>query len=85
MLHYLQELGSGRFSEYDYGLEKNLQVYGRKTPPDYNLTNIIAPMSVLVGQEDLLAHRQVKYEKSDHVKLFNTHVPIKNVFSFRMR
>ncbi|CAL8111270.1 unnamed protein product [Orchesella dallaii] len=57
LLHYIQELGSGRFCEYDYGSEKNLKVYGTTKPPDYNLTNVVAPIAIMFGEEDFLAHR----------------------------
>ncbi|ODM99694.1 Lipase 3 [Orchesella cincta] len=57
LLHYIQELGSGRFCEYDYGTDKNLQMYNTTKPPDYNLTNVAAPIAVMFGQEDVLAHR----------------------------
>lgn len=59
VIHYIQEFGSGRFCEYDYGPDRNMKLYGTRKPPDYNLTNVITPIAILVGQEDLNAHRLV--------------------------
>ncbi|KAJ3437314.1 lipase [Anaeramoeba flamelloides] len=38
--HGLQVKSSGQFSSFDYGNEKNLQVYGQPTPKLYKLSNI---------------------------------------------
>lgn len=57
--HVLQQTGSGRFAQYDYGHVKNLEMYGNKKPPLYNLTNIQAPIALFVGAYDFLAHREV--------------------------
>ncbi|ODN01621.1 Lipase 3 [Orchesella cincta] len=57
-LHELQLMGTNRFCEYDYGSAENMVVYGREHPPDYNLTNIRAPISLIVGRNDFMAHKE---------------------------
>jgi len=58
-LHELQLMGTNRFCEYDYGSTENMVVYGREHPPDYNLTNVRAPISLIVGPNDIMAHKEV--------------------------
>ena len=36
----------------DWGLDKNLQIYGQVTPPDYDLTKIKFPMVLFTGDKD---------------------------------
>ncbi|CAL8124021.1 unnamed protein product [Orchesella dallaii] len=57
-LHELQLMGTSRFCEYDYGSDENMIKYGRQHPPDYNLTNVRAPISLIVGSNDFLAHKE---------------------------
>lgn len=59
-LHQMQLMGTGRFCEFDYGSKKNMEIYGREHPPDYNLTNVRAPIALIVGENDLLAHKEVR-------------------------
>lgn len=40
MVHWLQGVRSGEFKKFDYGSTKNVQVYGRPTPPPYQLGRI---------------------------------------------
>ena len=37
LMHWLQTMESGIFSKYDYGKEKNLEIYGSELPPAYDL------------------------------------------------
>lgn len=39
IVHFAQGVTSRRFQKYDYG-RKNMQIYGSKQPPEYNLTSI---------------------------------------------
>ncbi|CAL8123999.1 unnamed protein product [Orchesella dallaii] len=55
-IHGWQMVGSGRFHEYDYGITKNKVIYGTAHPPDYNLTNVRVPVSIMVGATDFLAN-----------------------------
>lgn len=61
--HEMQLMGSFRFCEYDNGPDRNLVVYGREDPPDYNLTNVRAPIALMVGKNDFIAHRDVSLAK----------------------
>ena len=56
-LHYTQTLYSDRFSKYDYGTEKNLQLYGSTRAPDYDLSKISGKVAVFYseGEEDIYA------------------------------
>lgn len=54
-IHGLQAIGSGEFNEYDFGITKNREIYGRPHPPKYNLTNVQTPVSIMVGPVDFLA------------------------------
>merc|ERR1719219_653929 len=51
-LHYVQLLKHGKFLQYDYGTAQNIQRYGAIEPPEYNLTNIVAPTVFYVGDGD---------------------------------
>lgn len=42
----------GEFKKYDHGLEKNKKLYGRETPPDYNLNNVRARIHLIYGVND---------------------------------
>lgn len=49
IIHGAQQAGFNEFTEYDFGITKNKQVYGRAKPPAYNLTNIVAPIAIMVN------------------------------------
>lgn len=55
LLHYGQSIFSGRFRQYDYGPVRNFIKYKRRTPPDYNLNNVRAPVAIYHSQNDWLA------------------------------
>lgn len=55
LVHFAQEVESGKFRQYDYGREKNLLIYNATEPPDYNLTNITVPIALLYADNDWLA------------------------------
>ncbi|KAI4463814.1 lysosomal acid lipase-related [Holotrichia oblita] len=59
ILHYAQEIRSGKFRQYDFGRD-NEEMYGTPEPPDYNTRAITAPVALtyslndwLVGVEDV--------------------------------
>ncbi|XP_067626645.1 lipase 3-like [Eurosta solidaginis] len=62
--HFAQLYFSGKFRQFDYGVEKNLEVYGTTEPPDYNLENLDVPMYAYYSDNDYLA------ELSDSNRLF---------------
>lgn len=51
--HYLQLITSGKFQKFDYGESKNLIYYGQSTPPPYNTSNIIMPVFIHYGDDDI--------------------------------
>lgn len=52
ILHYSQLMESGKFRQFDYGREGNLDKYGTFEPPDYDLTLITAPSFIYGGDRD---------------------------------
>lgn len=51
--HYAQMILNGDFSQFDYrDKKKNHEVYGRDTPPPYNLTAITAPVNLYYSKND---------------------------------
>lgn len=55
---YNQFYKTGRFGYYDYG-EQNLEVYGRETPPDYQIGKITAPVCTYFAENDALVSPKV--------------------------
>lgn len=45
---------TGKFQQFDYGLDKNVQIYNSPDPPEYNLQNVTAPIYLYSASEDLL-------------------------------
>ncbi|XP_046395142.1 lipase 3-like [Ischnura elegans] len=54
VLHYAQEINSGKFRKYDYGL-KNFLVYHSLHPPDYDLSLVTAPVYLFYSGNDWLS------------------------------
>lgn len=55
IIHYGQEVNSGRFAKFDYGIEENRRRYGNDLPPDYDLSNIRVPIYIFYSLGDLVA------------------------------
>ncbi|PSN46893.1 hypothetical protein C0J52_17567 [Blattella germanica] len=53
--HYLQLINSGKFCMYDWGKDKNLEVYDSVEPPEYPLEEITCPVYMIASQKDELA------------------------------
>lgn len=62
-IHYAQEISSGRFCRYDYGVTENVQVYGTEVPPVYDVNQITCPVAVYYANNDALVATQVKKNK----------------------
>ncbi|KAJ3639987.1 hypothetical protein Zmor_003313 [Zophobas morio] len=56
LFHYLQEIKSGEFCQYDHGSEKNLEIYGSARPPVYDLSKISTPVAAYYGKNDVLVN-----------------------------
>lgn len=52
--HYAQNIALGDFYLFDYGAEKNLKLYGSKTPPLYPLKNVVSPVYLWASDTDFL-------------------------------
>ncbi|XP_055527843.1 lipase 3-like [Wyeomyia smithii] len=52
VMHYVQIIWSKRFAPFDYGIKKNLRLYGRSTPPEYRLDRVTAPINIHYGLAD---------------------------------
>ncbi|XP_019876909.2 lipase 3-like [Aethina tumida] len=56
-MHYLQEIRSGNFEPYNFGVQKNREIYnGKHTAEPYNLKKIAPPpITIYYGDGDTLA------------------------------
>lgn len=45
-------MANHKFCQFDYGSEKNLQVYGTPQPSDYKLELVSVPVAIYVGKND---------------------------------
>lgn len=54
-LHYSQEINSGHFRQWDYGLIGNWAHYKHLYPPEYALEKITAPVYLIYSHNDWLA------------------------------
>jgi len=52
--HYEQLILDNRFGNFNYGQKINLEIYGQKTPPDFDISNLSIPTALFMGKEDLL-------------------------------
>lgn len=64
LLHFAQEINSGKFRQWDYGMLGNLDHYGSISPPNYKLAKVTAPVYLHWSNNDWLSH------KTDVVKLY---------------
>ncbi|XP_047039273.1 lipase 3-like [Helicoverpa zea] len=55
LAHFSQLILSGRFQRYDEGSEGNLERYGTRKPPQYNVSQITSPILLITAQSDLLS------------------------------
>ncbi|XP_044255278.1 lipase 1-like, partial [Tribolium madens] len=55
LLHYAQEINSGHFRQYDYGFWTNLKRYHSLKPPDYDLSQISAPLYFFYSKNDWIS------------------------------
>lgn len=59
LMHWIQNIRSGNFAQFDYGSAQNQQVYNQPTPPNYNIQafkDTLAHVNILLftGQNDAL-------------------------------
>lgn len=51
---------TGRFHKLDYGVAKNMILYGSQQPPEYNLSNIRTKVHIIYGTNDYLVKAEVR-------------------------
>jgi len=44
----------GNFRKYDYGAEKNMELYGQTTPPEIPVEDIQVPVGIVRGTRDTM-------------------------------
>lgn len=59
LLEILYQYISERFQRFDFGVEKNLEVYNSTTPPQFPLSEISVPLSFFYGENDPFADPKV--------------------------
>jgi lysosomal acid lipase/cholesteryl ester hydrolase len=55
LLHYAQEINSGKFHQYDYGFFSNLKRYSSWKSPNYDLSKITAPLYFFYSTNDWIS------------------------------
>lgn len=55
VVHFGQLVRCKHFRKFDYGFFKNRRVYGQRSPPDYDLTQVTAPTALFWSMNDWLA------------------------------
>lgn len=56
ILHLAQGFNKKRlFRQYDYGIQGNIQRYGKKQPPQYDLSNVKMPVYIMYAENDIFA------------------------------
>lgn len=74
LVHYGQMITSGNFSKFDYGsLKDNQKNYESKTPPEYDLSKLSAPIVLAIGLKDQLAPPEVS-KTLMHIQRFLKHL-----------
>lgn len=59
VLNTLIQPNAGKFQNFDHGTEKNIKLYGKPHPPEYNLSNIRTKVHILYGTNDWLIPQAV--------------------------
>jgi lysosomal acid lipase/cholesteryl ester hydrolase len=57
LVHFAQIYLSGKFQQFDFH-GNNTQIYGTWQPPEYKFSNIVAPLFIYRGPQDLLSSRK---------------------------
>lgn len=56
---YSRRLCLGKFRQFDFGLVKNLLNYGHMSPPQYDISQVTAPVALYYGENDRLSSVEV--------------------------
>ncbi|XP_021204440.2 lipase 1 [Bombyx mori] len=52
MAKYGQAMTNDKFVKFNYGHQKNLELYGTSEPPEYNISAVSPPVVVIYGEND---------------------------------
>lgn len=55
LAHFAQGINSGKFAHFDNGDLQNYLSYGERTPEEYNIEQITAPVALFYAKKDLFA------------------------------
>ena len=77
--HYYQLLKSKKFQMYDYGKEKNLEIYKTETPTLYTdyYSKINIPIYLITGSKDILVDNK---DIKKHLSFFKNNPNMKHVY-----
>ncbi|KAL7290220.1 hypothetical protein TKK_0015925 [Trichogramma kaykai] len=64
-VHWLQQMHTDNFENFDYGRDMNLKMYNSSEPPRYNLTKIETPIAVFYSDNDLIT------DEKDTTRFYN--------------
>ncbi|XP_066152036.1 lipase 1-like [Euwallacea fornicatus] len=59
LYHYVQGARSGVFRPYDYGPDKNLEIYHKLLPDPYNLSRFTVPTTIYYGDSDVFVNNEI--------------------------
>ncbi|CAH0547938.1 unnamed protein product [Brassicogethes aeneus] len=71
--HFSQNINSKSFRHFDYGAEKNLKIYNKTVPPEYNVKGMDLPIYIFATKSDIYIPIKVimqQYEKLKCIKNF---------------
>lgn len=51
-IRFISILFAGKFQQFNYNKVKNMQMYNKKSPPLYNLTNVLCDVQIIYGTAD---------------------------------
>lgn len=82
LAHYGQLILSKRFQRYDEGTVGNIERYGTKISPNYNVSNIVSPVLLICGANDWVSTLDDIKELSSRLRnLVDVYVVPKNDWS----
>lgn len=70
LIHFAQGINSGKFRPFDYGKEKNMEIYGNIEPPPYELAKVTAPIALYWSDNDWLAPKEVCNFPPNHLACY---------------
>ncbi|XP_077301625.1 lipase 3-like [Arctopsyche grandis] len=80
LYHHLEDHKAENFRQFDYGMMRNIHLYGELQPPPYNLRNVVAPVRMFFSENDEFATKEdvLKLSKEISKLIAVTAVPRKN-------